>query len=310
MADHKVFKTYEEQVDLLLSRGMTVEDRDRAVEQLRLINYYRLSGYWYPMRQFQEKRALDRFQEGASFDLVVNLYNFDERLRHSLLSELTKIELAIRAILGHELGRIDPLIHESLNDHSALARETVRNSAETNFTLWKKKFDKAVTSSREDFVKHHQHKYGGTLPIWAAVEVMDWGLLSHLYRLSPTKVKRTVADQVDLSAPQFESWMQTLNVLRNYAAHNARVFNRVFNIKPKLTNKEKLQIVDDNRSRLFGQASMVQYLLRRLELSDGTSLPAVFLDYPENGIVPFGRTGAPEYWATTDLWKIEGMKTG
>ena len=46
----KSFKTYEEQIDLLIERGMYVVDRERAIEKLRRVNYYRLSGYWYPFR--------------------------------------------------------------------------------------------------------------------------------------------------------------------------------------------------------------------------------------------------------------------
>ena len=46
----KVFKTYAEQVELLRSRGMRIDNVERAEEKLARLNYYRLSGYWYPMR--------------------------------------------------------------------------------------------------------------------------------------------------------------------------------------------------------------------------------------------------------------------
>ena len=41
-----------------------------------------LSGYWYPMRRFSQGdgTAQDKFVDGASFDLVVALYGFDERV--------------------------------------------------------------------------------------------------------------------------------------------------------------------------------------------------------------------------------------
>ena len=40
----KVFKTYTEQVELLRSRGMRIDDVERAEEKLARLNYYRLSG--------------------------------------------------------------------------------------------------------------------------------------------------------------------------------------------------------------------------------------------------------------------------
>jgi len=69
----KSFKTYEEQVDLLIGRGMCVADRERAIEKLRRVNYYRLSGYWYPfrMRKPGGDGRSDRFLPGSTFDDVV-----------------------------------------------------------------------------------------------------------------------------------------------------------------------------------------------------------------------------------------------
>ena len=41
----KPFKSYEEQVSILQSRGMGIDDPAHAAEVLRTHNYYRLSGY-------------------------------------------------------------------------------------------------------------------------------------------------------------------------------------------------------------------------------------------------------------------------
>jgi abortive infection bacteriophage resistance protein len=46
----KVHKEYDELVDLLLSRGMDVPDREHAIKKISQVGYYRLSGFWYPCR--------------------------------------------------------------------------------------------------------------------------------------------------------------------------------------------------------------------------------------------------------------------
>lgn len=121
----KQFKTYGEQVELLRQRGMRVNDPEHAETLLARLNYYRLSGYWYPMRRFSQGdgTARDEFVDGASFDLVVALYGFDEQLRHSVFIELDRVELAIRTKLGHELGRLDPLIYLDPQRLNARARQ-------------------------------------------------------------------------------------------------------------------------------------------------------------------------------------------
>lgn len=70
-----------------------------------------------------EHVSQDLFRDGVSFDLVVKLYEFDSHLRNAIFSELTPIELAFRTLIGHSLGRLDPLIHYAPDTLGAKARE-------------------------------------------------------------------------------------------------------------------------------------------------------------------------------------------
>ncbi|MDO5672949.1 MAG: Abi family protein [Actinomycetaceae bacterium] len=307
MNETKPFLSYAQQVDLLVSRGMCVTDRKLAERQLEILNYYRLSGYWHTMRQVDpsSKASLDTFREGASFELVVALYHFDESLRKAIFAELAPIELAMRALIGHQLGQVDPLVHLDPRLLGAIARQPGKRSADrTIHDEWLRKYDIAVGNSKEDFVAHHQRQYGGKLPIWVAVDVLDWGMLSHLYRMSPFQTRDSVAQKCRLSAPQLESWLKSLNILRNYAAHHARVFNRGFDIKPKLSNDACFDGVRMSMNRAFGQLSLVQYLHRQLGLSEAVELPRVLATYPRNDLVPFERLGASKGWQQSSLWSI------
>lgn len=306
MAKAKQFKTYAQQRSLLEQRGMAVEDPAAAEALLRQLNYYRLSGYWHPMRRFDPAtgQSLDEFRPGASFNLVHQLYLFDEQLRQVVSGELARIELAVRALLGHELGALDPFIHLKLGLLGASARQVVSKSGDTRYGVWLRKYEAALQTSREDFVAHHKNKYGGKLPIWAAVEVMDWGTLSHLYGMAPGRARNPVADACGLRAPQLESWLKSLNIVRNYSAHHARLFNRVFDIKPRLSNDPRLAVAKGSENRVFTQLTLIQYLHHELNLSAATELPSLLGTYPENEIVPFKRIGAPEGWQDSELWSL------
>lgn len=301
MAQAKQFKTYTEQVELLRGRGMRIGDQDRAEHLLARLNYYRLSGYWYSMRHFVDGVIADEFVAGASLDLVVDLYEFDERLRHSVFIELDRVEMAVRTMLGYELGRIDPLIYLEPKRLGSQAEKRARDGR-TVHEVWLGKYWVAFKKSREDFVAHHKKKYGKAMPVWAAVEIMDWGMLSHLYSMSPNIVRNRIARQCALSAPQLESWLRSLNIVRNYAAHHARMFNRVYSIKPKLNDDRRLVPVAGKMNRAFGQLTLIQYLHRQLGLSRAERLPGLLESYPDNDVVPLDRTGAPKGWADLDLW--------
>ncbi|WP_141759518.1 Abi family protein [Brevibacterium sp. HMSC07C04] len=170
----KNFRSHGQQIELLRLRGMHIEDEAMARRALERVNYYRLSGYWFPYRQRSSNggQRLDEFIAGTSFEEVLALYEFDERLR---VGVSTPIELAFRSALGHELGRIDPLIHLKPNLLGPVARDPGRSAGPSRtYKKWKRRFDKELSLSREDFVVHHKEKYSGQLPIWAAVEVIDW----------------------------------------------------------------------------------------------------------------------------------------
>ncbi|TXJ04319.1 MAG: Abi family protein [Aeromicrobium sp.] len=306
MAETKQFKSYAKQLALLKQRGMIVEDSSEAEYLLRQLNYYRLSGYWHPMRRFDAAtgRSLDVFRLGASFELVYKLHLFDEQLRHAVSGELGRIELAIRALLGHELGAIDPFIHLKPSLLGASAHQALSKTRETRYEIWRKKYESALSASREDFVAHHKQKYGGRLPIWVAIEVVDWGSLSHLYGMAPGRARNPVANACGLRAPQLESWLKSLNILRNYSAHHARIFNRVFDIKPRLSNDPRLSVAKGHENRVFTQLTLIQYLHHELGLSAATVLPTLLTTYPQNEIVPFKRIGAPEGWEQSELWSV------
>lgn len=71
---------------------MEVADPLRAERKLAQVGYYRLSGFWFPAREFErdqqgqvtlcnatlKPRRKEAFTAGASFDSVVNLYLFDK----------------------------------------------------------------------------------------------------------------------------------------------------------------------------------------------------------------------------------------
>jgi hypothetical protein len=56
-------------------------------------------------------------------------------------------------------------------------------------------------------------------------------------------------------------------------------------------------------SRTFGQLTLVQFLLDRLQLGRMNLLPAVVRTYPKVAIVPLTHLGAETTWQTTSrLW--------
>ena len=105
------------QLALLRGRGIDVADSAKAAAYLERIGYYRLSGYWHPLRQSRTipalggkaaTQVLDTFRPGATFAQAINLYVFDKRLRLLFLDITERIEVALRVDVALLLGARDP----------------------------------------------------------------------------------------------------------------------------------------------------------------------------------------------------------
>ena len=74
--------TFKEQIELLESRNLKVEDKEKALRILSRINYYRLSAYMITFK------INDEFKDGITFEKIYELYEFDKRLRNMFIGIL------------------------------------------------------------------------------------------------------------------------------------------------------------------------------------------------------------------------------
>ena len=100
LAPPKPYKNYKELVEILEARGMIIPDGKRAERKLSQIGYYRLSGFWYPCREFSNTPngdiiRKDSFQRNINFNDIIKLYLFDKNLRLLMLDAIERIEIHI-----------------------------------------------------------------------------------------------------------------------------------------------------------------------------------------------------------------------
>ena len=99
MAD-KDFKTVEEQLEILRSRGLAINDELKAKDFLLHNNYYRISGYSLTLRKN------DVFSKYASCQNIIDIYNFDHELRHIILQYLEVIEMQMKSVYVYEFTKV------------------------------------------------------------------------------------------------------------------------------------------------------------------------------------------------------------
>ena len=60
---------YSEILDLLVSRGLIISDRNKAIECLKVVSYFRLDNYFHPMESDKIRHI---FKSGSTFDLLTS----------------------------------------------------------------------------------------------------------------------------------------------------------------------------------------------------------------------------------------------
>lgn len=277
---------------------MIVDNDALALSVLQRVGYYALSGYSYSFRlKNLDGTRSDLFKDGTEFSHVKNLWEFDTRLRATTFTALTHLETHVRALLAYNLGAIDPLIHED--------SKLLEVDSGSDYGLWRAKLDKKIDDSREEFIVHHRNSRSKVIPIWVAVEVLDWGGLSYLFSLSPLSAREKVAGNFGLNAPHLKSWLRALLVVRNVCAHHSRFFNRYYSLTPKLprnTTDVSLTAISSSKDTTFAMLTLIQYLGTRTYGFNSNLLPAVLRTFPENSGMNIGAIGAPENWADLPLW--------
>ncbi|MCU7936882.1 MAG: Abi family protein [Candidatus Thiodiazotropha sp. (ex Dulcina madagascariensis)] len=289
MAYSKPWQSYDEQLDLLISRGLAVTDRSKALEYLERIGYYRLSGYWFPFRERSgplvllddrgrkparpkkvETVALDGFRPGATFENAVKLYVFDKQLRLLAMDALERIEIALRVDISHSLGRIDRFayLYPELF-HQEFSQKLHNSKGVTRHHEWLGKHARLINESKEEFVRHNKSKYGLPLAIWVACEVWDFGTMSRLYAGMREQDQDVISAKYGVQNGRiFATWLRSLNYLRNVCAHHSRLWNRNIVDQPRLPSESEVAWVkpfESNshlRARCFLLLCMARHILQ------------------------------------------------
>lgn len=300
----KPWLSIEQQILLMRSRGLIVNNSPETVNALRHFGYYRLSGYSYVLRETDAGTGekLNSFKPGSSFDYVVKLYSFDKNLRLLMLDALEKIEISLRASVAYSIGGKDPLFYKN----PSFFRKEYWG---TKYPDWIKKQEKKLTDSREDCIKHNVEKYGENIPIWVLCQVWDFGQLSWLLQLlTPDNVKLVCQSYGFAGHQHFLSWLVCFNELRNICAHHSRLWNRKFSFAPKKPSNKDLKLEEwciplyeqrDNRTLFFRAYGIIQFLkfieVRTVWADRFTSYMKKFPSQPELG-VSLANLGFPKNW--------------
>jgi abortive infection bacteriophage resistance protein len=289
--------TFEQQADLLIARGL-LADKTVLVTRLHEVNYYRLSAYWHPFRT----PDTENLQSGTKWETVWRRYTFDRQLRLLVMDAIERVEVSTRTRIvnaftlqhgpfghtdGANLPGISPFAHREFMERLHVEQRR----------------------SKENFVRHFHEKYTSEteLPLWMACELMPFGMTLTLYQHLDKHIQVGIADAYHIPPKVLETWMRTLNYVRNICAHHGRLWNRELAIRPFIprqhTNSAWHVPVDiaAAQHRLFSVLTLLRYMMAIIAPQSQWShrFDALLAQYHD---IPLPQMGFPSNWRECPIW--------
>ena len=277
----------------LKSQGLIVQDDAVALQYINYVGHYRLKGYWFQLID----PTTNHFIQGTTLDEIIKRYECDREVRAIILEAVERLEVAVRtAICNHLSLKYTP--------HWYLDTNLFSPTRSYGIGQMLSKIESEVGRSREkgfisSFYDKHDTPY--LPPSWAMSECVTLGMWSRTFAiLRDPSDKKTIAAKFGINTVEvFESWLHTLTVLRNMAAHHDRFVQNKLGVSP--TNyKQKAIKFRDNKS-VFSALTMINILLESIKFNGSFKQRLADIE-TRYGSALFQIMGFPNNWQSSAGW--------
>lgn len=221
----KDFKTADEIIDILSSRGMLFSQPLVAKKTLNEINYFFLKGYQKLLVTPDDEK---KYKENCDFNELTNLYFFDKELKALLLEYLLDIEQKIKTALSNVISS-----KYGVKDRTYLmAKNFDQNSPYLVNTLSVIKNQRKIYGQKNKAVKYYKETYG-YIPFYVLSKCLTFGTIKKLFNV----MKQADQDEVcrvvlfrNIPKKKISRMKQMIALIadvRNMCAHDEIVFDFV-----------------------------------------------------------------------------------
>ena len=211
---NKIFRTLEEQIEILQSKGLVIDDVNFAKEVLLRENYFFLAGYRHLLLKSKNDK---RFIDNANFNELYALFNFDRQVRNIIFKNLLIIENNIKSIFSYQLSK-----KYGYKEKDYLKPSNFTNNPEkfrqVNDLIKKMKRQIRINGSQHSATSHYQSNYG-YVPLWVVVKVLSFGIVCELFSIMKKEDQIEIAEIYHIDPKTLSLYLPILASFRNLCAH-------------------------------------------------------------------------------------------
>ena len=288
-----------DQLSLLISRGLVVNDAADATHYLTHIGYYRLSGYALPFQIGGAGASRHNFRPGVTFDQILDRYVFDRKLRLLVMDAVERIEISIRAAMSNTIAArhgahwyLKPQLFSATFNHVRFLDDIKQQIGHAS----------ANNRRRDTYIDHYYQTYSTSdmPPSWMVFESLNFGTISFAYMNLASPEFVSVCGSYGLPHQVLISWLHSLNYIRNICAHHSRLWNRECRIKPMIARAFKADLTPNER--VYAQLVVMQIMLAKIAPGNhwAQKLRELLIEHPA---IPLVSMGFPPNWQSRPIWR-------
>lgn len=231
----KEFKTIEEQIEILKTRNLRIENYDRAYEILTKNNYYYIiNGYkdLFLNNKYKEEKYIDK----VTIEEIYALYNFDKNIKIHFLKNILQLESDIDTYIAYEFsknyGHKNYLIPENFNNLNKNKNLINKFIKDINLEIVHQ------YKNKNKMIVHYidTYKY---VPLWVLIRILSFGKISKLYSFMKQKEQNNVSRKFNIKSDNLKVYLINLGNVRNICAHDEKLYDIILKKRINITEYHK-----------------------------------------------------------------------
>ena len=210
----KTFKTLEEQIQILRSRGLVISDEEKTKNILLRENYFFISGYRH---LFMKSKKDENFISGTTFEELYAMFVFDRRVRNIFFKNLLIIENNIKSLISYQLSKKYGYKEKDYLNPKNFSKDPIKNR-QVHDVLNKVKRQIRTNVKQHSATMHYVTNYG-YIPLWILVKVLSFGIVAELYDILDDSDQMEVSSLYNLDVESLSIYLSILANYRNLCAH-------------------------------------------------------------------------------------------
>lgn len=250
----KEYKSNEELINYLLSKGVIVSNKKDALEKIERYTYYSIVNTYKNI--FKDKNG--NYINNVSFDEIYALFEFDKNLKNIVLKYCLEIETVIKSIMANQISKV-----YDIKDYLNTSNWDNRINTDIKESLLKK-INKEIEKDYNvhTAVTHYIDNYG-FVPPFVLVKILTFDVASSYYGLLKQSDRQAIAKYFKISDKLLKQILKNLTIIRNIAAHSDRLYNYTSKFYLSFKIIDKNYIKSDNITNLYMVIRCMEKLLTK-----------------------------------------------